>query len=81
MMGKGKRIPIAFTKDADAKDNADAIGEFIEKYDSQVNSEIINSKKPKRMLQNVSLSVQNVTVTAIMMGGIIERKRVRVRVN
>ena len=45
MMEEGKMIPIAFTKDADAKDIADAIGEFIEKYDSQVNSEIINSKK------------------------------------
>ena len=34
--GIGKRIPIAFTKDADSRDISDAIGEFIEQYESQV---------------------------------------------
>jgi len=43
--GIGKRIPIAFTKDADSRDISDAIGEFIEQYESQVNSEITNSRK------------------------------------
>ena len=45
MMGKGTKIPIAFTKDADAKDIADAIGAFVEKYDSHVISEITNSEE------------------------------------
>lgn len=43
--GIGKRIPITFTKDADPKDLSDAIGEFIEKYDSQVGLEITYSRK------------------------------------
>ena len=41
--GIGKRIPIAFTKDADPKDLSDAIDEFIEKYESQVSSKRTNS--------------------------------------
>lgn len=45
MMEKGKRIPIAFTKDVDPKDLSDAIGEFIEKYDSQAGSEATNSEE------------------------------------
>ena len=45
MTEKGKRIPISFTKDADPKDLSDAIGEFIEKYDAQVGSEITNSEE------------------------------------
>ena len=41
--GIGKRIPIAFTKDADPKDLSDAIDEFIEKYESRVSSKRSNS--------------------------------------